>query len=125
MASDSNPGTQVSHSNPGSITSTPIKTNSRTLYRFGDRPRGIEEQYQTLAEEMSPYFVGPMPASAFLSKFLPLSKLSLPEVVPSYKQGMFKEVVSKRATKAESAMYEPFVCPRTTLFRFPVHFLLR
>lgn len=104
MASDSNPGTQVSCSNPKCVKTTPINTGSRTLHRFGDKQRDKTRHYISLASEMSPHFVGPMPISNFLSEFLPLNTISL----PSFKPGMFEAVVS---TKEESEMYEPFVCP--------------
>jgi hypothetical protein len=66
------------------------------------------EHYLTLADEMSPYFVGPMPVVDFLSEFLPPSELSLPQVVPSFTQGMFTPVVTQ---DEEVEMYDLFVCP--------------
>lgn len=106
MASDPDSGTPVSPSGPEST--TPIHTGSRTLHRFGDRSWAYTEHYSTLAAEMSPYFVGPMPVATFLSKFLPPSKLSLPEVAPSFTRGMFTPVVTQ---DEEGPMYNLFVCP--------------
>ena len=114
MAPDSNPaGTQVPH------TTTPINTGSRTLHRFGDRYRDYQDHYLDLSAEMEPYFVGPMPASAFLSEFLPTSKLRLPEDMPSYVNGMFDKALSETE---EVNVYKPFVRPCITLFRSRVHF---
>jgi Fungal protein kinase len=118
MASDSSPaGAQVSRGDPKRT--TPINTGSRTLYRFGDKRRDLRNHYLTLSEEMSPYFVGPMPASAFLSEFLPMSKLPEDVSLPLYEKGMFEAVIPK---EQEADMYEPLVCPCTTLFRSRVHF---
>jgi hypothetical protein len=72
MVSDSNPGTPVSPSDPERpVITTPIHTGSTTLYRSGDQSWLSTELYLTLGDEMSPYFVGPMPAATFLSEFLP------------------------------------------------------
>jgi hypothetical protein len=104
MVLDSKPGTPSSPSNaehPG-IT-TPINMYSRTFYCFGDRYWLAAEHHLALAAEMSPYFVGPMPISAFLEEFFPL-----PQVVLSFTKGMFSSVL---ASKDEVRMYKPFVCP--------------
>jgi hypothetical protein len=105
MVSDSNPRTPVSQR---PVNTTPIHTGSRTLYRFDDIFPSSNDHYSALAEEMSPYFVGPMPVDAFLSEFFPTSKLLLPEVVPSFTPGMFASVVTQNE---EVRMYDPFVCP--------------
>jgi hypothetical protein len=108
MVSDSNPRTPISPSNPEHpIITTPIQTGSRTLYRFGDRTWCSNGLYEQLGTEMSPYFIGPMPAATFLSKFLPPS-LPLPGVVPSFTEDMFKAI---HTAADESQMYSQFVCP--------------
>ena len=66
----SNPGTPVFPGNPECPT-TPINTDGHTLYHFGDKSWSHAQLYHSLAAEMSLYFVGPMPAVTFLSKFLP------------------------------------------------------
>jgi hypothetical protein len=59
-----------------------------------------------LGAEMSPYFIGPMPVSAFLHEFLPPP----PQVTLPFKAGMFNSVLGG-PTVPEVDMYDPFVCP--------------
>jgi hypothetical protein len=103
MVSDSNPGTSVSPSNAERVINTPINTGSRTLYRFGDKCWTAADQQHALGVEMSLYFVGPMPVSAFLEEFLPP-----PQVVLPFTKGMFSSVLT---SQDEARMYDPFVCP--------------
>jgi hypothetical protein len=108
MVSDSNPRTPISPSDlKHPIITTPIQTGSHTLYCFGDRTWHSNGLYEQLITEMSSYFIGPMPTTTFLSKFLPPS-LPLPEVVPSFTENMFKAV---HTAADKSQMYGQFVCP--------------
>ena len=104
-SSNSNSGTPSSPSDAESpANTTPINTGSRTLYRFGERCWPTTEHHLALAAEMSPYFVGPMPVSAFLREFLPPP----PQVSLPFTKGMFSSVL---ASQDEVGMYDPFVCP--------------
>ena len=123
MVSDSNPGPSNSPtSDPKRPVTTPINTGSRTLYRFGDSLKNLtcNEIYSMLAGEMLPYFIGPMPVADFLSNFLPLSELSLPNTLPSFTKGMFESVLTQ---SNEAGMYAPFVCPRIILFYLCLFYL--
>lgn len=98
----------VSPMKPIHLNTTPIKTGSRTLHRFGDRYTPAQDHYLELGREMSPYFLGPMPAEAFLSTFFPPSKLLSTERMPSFTKNMFINVVDG---ENEKAMYGSFVRP--------------
>ncbi len=88
--------------------STPIHTSSRmTDQQYEDRGGTL----QRLSDEMSPYFVGPMPPQVFLDTFLPPSKPS--SNASPFKKGMFSALVK---ASLESEMYQKFVCFRTLLF---------
>ncbi|KAF8486567.1 hypothetical protein F5888DRAFT_1810955 [Russula emetica] len=91
MVLDSNSGTPVSPSNAERpVITTPINRGSRTLHRFGDKCWFRGTHYSSLAAEMSPYFVSPMPVDDFLCKFLS----DQPQVMPSFSATMFKSVVN-------------------------------
>ena len=109
MVSDSNSGTPDSPSDDDTkhpvitTVTTPINTRSHALHHFNGEYWSTNDFYSSLADEMSPYFVGPMPSSNFLDEFLPLAQVELP-----FMEGMFDLIV---ALKDESGMYGPFVCP--------------
>lgn len=71
--------------------------------------------FKRLSAEMSPFFIGPMPAQEFLDTFLPPSKPCCHEFVCNLepKPGMFSGLT---ALSAESALSAKFVCFRTPLF---------
>lgn len=99
--------TSPTSSDPERPVTTPINTGSATLYSSADKCWSSDEDYEALADEMSPYFVGPMPVVAFLAEFLPESKLTSPKV-SSFTPKMFESVVTQ---SEEAKMYKPFVCP--------------
>jgi hypothetical protein len=114
MVLDSNPRTPVSPSDTERVINTPINTGHHTLYRFDNKCLTAFDQQHELAIEMSPYFVGPMPVSAFLEEFLPS-----PQVVLPFKEGMFSSVLT---SQDEAGMYDPFVCPWIIMFYSRVYF---
>ena len=106
--------------------STPVHTRSRTtdqhILKYEDRIAA----HRRLSNEMSPYFVGPMPPQEFLATFLPPdppsgSKRSKPLCnaspesprPPPFKKEMFSALAK---ASRESEMYQKFVCFRTLLF---------
>lgn len=111
MVSDSDPRTPDSPSDDDakrpviSTVTTPINTRSHALHRFNGEYWSTNDFYSSLAEEMSPYFVGPMLSSDFLDEFLPRA---LTQVDPPFTEGMFNSVIT---SKDEVQMYDPFVCP--------------
>jgi hypothetical protein len=87
----------------GGVVTTPVNTGSRTLYQFGDKDRDSVHHKRALGEEMSPYFVGPMPVNQFLSEFLPRGSF---KDMPSFTAETFENVVEK---VEEKTYYKPFV----------------
>lgn len=55
---------------------------------------------------MSPFFVGPISAEAFLNRFLPPP--SDPSSVPQFPTGLFDDFI-KSLSQTESASYDKFV----------------
>jgi hypothetical protein len=103
---------------PAPPPSTPISTRTRTTdchsFKFEDRTN----TYRRLCNEMSPYFLGPMPPQLFLDTFFPPSDLlctASPESprASCFKKGMFSALVNQ---SRELQMYNAFVCFRTPLF---------
>jgi hypothetical protein len=90
---------------------TPVHTRSNTLHRFGKRYEDRGAVLRRLADEMIPYFVGPMPPQEFLDTFLPISSDSSPTPSTSdvvLKPGMLSPLGQ---TSAEAGMYDVFVRP--------------
>ncbi len=86
---------------------TPVHTRSVTTDRFLPKYENRESMFWQLLNEMSSYFVGPVPLLAFLDAFLPLT-LSRPSVppVPTFKQGTFSGLLG---LASEANMYDNFV----------------
>ncbi len=59
-----------------------------------------------LADEMGPFFIGPMTAQDFLDCFLPHPPAGSP--VPSFTQGMFREFIQS-LSRPEVKWYDVFV----------------
>lgn len=92
-----------------SIPSTPVHTRSSTTDKYDRRYKDRPDNLSRLADEMSPYLVGPIPVGGFLRTFLPEDGSS----TPTFKKGMFKELISliESATEPEKKLYDPFVSP--------------
>jgi hypothetical protein len=87
--------------------STPFRTCNATSNSFDPKYEGRETLYGHLSNEMSPYFVGPMPPQEFLDSFLPLSTPDTSaESVPTFKVGMFSSLTK---LTSEADMYDRFV----------------
>jgi hypothetical protein len=89
--------------------STPVKTTTSTTLPFTTNQKYRLESITAMAEEISKYLVGPMPAQQFLDDFFPSSNLSVdhdPSEVPQFMPGCYNKTVSARA---EKQAYNPFV----------------
>jgi len=53
------------------LQSTPIHTLSNTTSTYSQNHEMRDEYHTRLSNEMSPYFIGPMPAEEFLDRFMP------------------------------------------------------
>ncbi|KAM6499165.1 hypothetical protein JOM56_004673 [Amanita muscaria] len=80
---------------------TPIHLHSSTTSRISSGNYvACEDVFATLSAEMSPYFLGPMPCSDFLSTFLPVTPLSdlsdssAPKFSEEFFSSLFKEGVN-------------------------------
>src|SRR5258708_26737876 len=72
---------------------TPIHTRSVTTGGVNAKHETRSMALSRLANEMGPFFVGPMPAQDFLDCFLPHPHPSVGSSVPSFTQGMFREFI--------------------------------
>ncbi|KAF8488032.1 hypothetical protein F5888DRAFT_1755852, partial [Russula emetica] len=85
---------------------TPVHTRSTTTDRYIDRYEDRTSIFSRLATEMSPFFVGPISAEAFLNRFLPPP--SDPSSVPQFPTGLFDDFI-KSLSQTESASYDKFI----------------
>ncbi|KAF8488574.1 kinase-like domain-containing protein, partial [Russula emetica] len=85
---------------------TPVHTRSTTTDRYIDRYEDRTSIFSRLATEMSPFFVGPISAEAFLNRFLPPP--SDPSSVPQFPTGLFDDFI-KSLSQMESAWYDKFI----------------
>src|SRR6266404_1467785 len=92
---------------PLPLQGTPVHTHSVTTDCFLPKYENRESTFRWLSNEMSSYFVGPVPPLAFLDAFLPLtsSRPSVPPV-PTFKRGMFSGLLG---LATEANMYDNFV----------------
>jgi hypothetical protein len=67
---------------------TPIHSRYHTTERYGISNFSRDNLFTALADNISPYILGPMPPGAFLDRFLPLHSLSVPEDTPSFQEGI-------------------------------------
>ena len=71
--------------------STSVHTRSSTTDRYDPEYECRIDTYSRLADEMGPFFVGPIPVQGFLDFFLPpLSAAS----VPLFREGMFDPLIA-------------------------------
>src|SRR6266566_282232 len=93
-----------------------VHTRNSTTGRFKTKNEDQEDVLSCLAEEMGPFFVGPIDAQEFLNLFLPPSALSS---APTFTPGMFKGFIDMLSEK-ETKLYDPFVSsdPRRLLHLF-------
>lgn len=91
--------------------STPIKGGIATIEPFTTTHKFRIESCAALADEMSKYLVGPMPARQFLDDFLPT------EEIPDYHVSMFDPGCYDSTVNAENERlaYDPFVSVPLTL----------
>src|SRR5260221_11380815 len=103
---------------PAPPPSTPIHTRSRTTDRNSFKYADRTSTYRRLSDEMSPYFVGPMPPQLFLDTFFPPSGLLCNASPKSPRPSRFKKVMVSAlvGVSQESTKYLTFVCFRTPLF---------
>ena len=90
------------------IPDTPIHLRNTTTNRFDPKFEDRGNAFLRLANEMCPYFLGPVPITTFLDSFLPL-----PNDRPNFADTTTsKNVLSvlKNVT-SEADMYQPFVRP--------------
>ena len=89
---------------PLPLPGTPVHTRSTTTDRFLPKYEDRDAMFRRLSNEMSPYFVGPVPPQEFLDAFLPVTS-SLPSV-SRFERGMFSDLTEPAS---EAGMYQTFV----------------
>jgi hypothetical protein len=93
--------------------STPIRTQSSTTGKYASKFEGRDSTFDLLANEMGPFFVGPMPPEEFLDEFLPLSSDVLKD--SRFKEGMFSPMTK---LSHEGTQYDAFVCFNSYITHF-------
>lgn len=100
--------------------STPVKTTTATTLPFTTNQKYRHESITAMAEEISKYLVGPMPAQQFLDEFFPSSYLCVDRDLsegPYFSPGCYSKTVS---ATTEMQAYIPFVSFfKTNPFHFP------
>ena len=94
------------HQGPPQIPDTPIHLRNTTTNRFDPKFEDRENAFLWLANEMSPYFLGPVPITTFLDSFLPLLNDKHNCACTTSGKIMFSPL--KNVAK-ETDMYKPFV----------------
>jgi hypothetical protein len=94
---------------------TPVHTRSSTSDKFNHGYESRDDIFSRLADEMEPFFVGPIPARDFLDHFLPPPP-SAPSSLPQFTRGMFNHFTEAYSKGQELKLYDPFVSsdPRRT-----------
>ncbi|KAH9031579.1 hypothetical protein EDB83DRAFT_2319184 [Lactarius deliciosus] len=86
------------------LAGTPVHTHSSTTDHFAPKYEDRDTTLRQLSDEMSSFFVGPMPPQDFLDTFLPSTSLN-PSVLP-FERGMFSP---SNEMALEPEMYDKFV----------------
>jgi hypothetical protein len=89
--------------------STPIHTHSSTTGKYNPKYEGRDATSKRIANEMTHFFVGPMPPQDFLNQFLSPPLYTSNHV---FKMEMFSGL---SGITPENAMYNKFVCFRSYL----------
>jgi hypothetical protein len=84
---------------------TPIHAWSSTTDRYHPKYEDRNLLLSHFANDMSPFFVGPIGAQVFLNHFLPPSD---PASIPLFSMGMFSHF-SSLLSKKETTSYDEFV----------------
>lgn len=84
---------------------TPVHNRSSTTDRYRAKYEDRHLLLGRFADDMSPFFVGPIGAQLFLDRFLPPSD---PASVPLFNEGMFTHFVDL-LSKKETTSYSEFV----------------
>ena len=94
------------HPGPPQIPDTPIHLHNTTTNRFDPKFEDRENAFLRLANEISPYFLGPVPITTFLDSFLPLLNDKCNHAHTTSGKIIFS--LLKNVAK-ETDMYKPFV----------------
>ncbi|KAF8484210.1 hypothetical protein F5888DRAFT_1773518, partial [Russula emetica] len=86
---------------------TPVHTRSTTTDRYIDRYEDRTSIFSRLATEMSPFFIGPISAEAFLNRFLP-PPLD-PSSVPQFPTGLFDDFIKSLSQTERIEAISPHV----------------
>lgn len=105
--------TPPNRASPLPSSSTPVRPEGRTLDEYGSEVeyKNRTTMMKNLSEEMSPFFIGPMPPQKFLDTFLPPSKPSC-GTPRTLEPGLFSPLVG---ATLETGLCKTFVCFRTLL----------
>jgi len=93
---------------PPQIPDTPIHLRNTTTNRFDPKFEDRGNAFIRLANEMCPYFVGPVPITTFLDSFLPLLNGNPNFAGTTSSKNVFSAL---KNTTSEADMYQPFVRP--------------